>query len=114
VKVMLIGRLDREDGGYMCPMGVVIPCGTKTYQEAIAWLKDVPELVSKIIEEQCDGEYNDELEESIELTIDDLTEFHYEYGQLHIDFEKDHYIYDIQLSIDIVEVYEQTISESNQ
>jgi hypothetical protein len=112
MKVMLIGIADREDGGYMCPMGVVVPCGTKTYQDAIKWLKNEKELVEKIIEAQCQDVYNDENEEYVALALENMTDFSYDYGMLHIDFEKDHYIYEVNLSMQFLNVYEKIISEA--
>lgn len=104
-KIMLIGHIDREDGGYMCPIGVVIPSETKTYQEAIEWLKDKELLVERIIESQCEI-YNDETEEYVELTINEMTDFSYDSFKLHIDFEKDDYIYEENLDMDFLEVYQ--------
>jgi len=103
MKVLLIGKLDLEDGGYLGPMGVEIPSSIETYQEAIEWMKDHPEVVEEIVKSQCQYVYNDELEEEVPLKFEEMTDFSY-CSRLHIDFEKDEWIYEVDLSMDMINV----------
>jgi hypothetical protein len=72
VKILLCGIIDREDGGYMCPIGFQIPDHFTTYREAFDHLMQTPTFVPKLLERFGDV-YNDEREEEVFLTPKDVT-----------------------------------------
>jgi hypothetical protein len=105
MKVMIFGTWDREDGGLMLPTGFIVPDDIKTYEEMYNWLKGHPDFLPKLIDQHCQYEYNEDLEEEITLTIDDLVSDSWEYGVV-LEFEKDDYGYTVNLSVDDVIVYD--------
>jgi hypothetical protein len=112
MKVMLFGKADREDGGLMNPIGFTIPNDIETCRAGVEWLKKNADFTGEIVYKNR-FVYNDELEEEIELQKSDVTEMHLDYGVFHIDFERDDYIYEVNLNVRIFQVMKLTEEDNN-
>jgi len=100
---MLFGIIDREDGGYMCPVGFIIPDEIETYEEGFNYLKDKPGFLEKIVNTFCKPHYDEGYEEEFELDVEDLVGIKWSYGP-EFYFEKGRFECCVSPSVDFIDI----------
>jgi hypothetical protein len=104
-KILLIGKLDVEDGGYLNPITFVIPNHIKYYSDAIDWFKEQEELIKVFISHDRYF-YDESLEEEVELKFEDLEDIQWEESQAHFIFDNGDNDYKVTYDIDTMNLME--------